>query len=66
MQLFSPLGFDRFQSSSYSSQDDPVRCFGKAVGLRVFHRYETLFDTDVPQIVLESLISELSRIVEYH
>jgi len=66
MQLFSPLGFGRFQPPAYSSQDDPVRRFGEAVGLRVFYICEALFDADVPQVVLELLISELSPIVGYH
>jgi len=65
MQLFSPLGFGRFQPPAYSSQDDHVRCFGEAVGLRVFYICEALFDTDISLIVLEFLIGELSPIVGY-
>jgi len=66
MQLFSPVGFGFVQLSSYSSQDDPVCCFGKAVSLRVFYGGEALFDTDVSQVVLEFLIGELSPIIAYH
>jgi len=47
MQLFNPVGFGFVLPSSYSSEDDPVYCFGEAVSLRVLYEGEALFDTDV-------------------